>query len=59
MELSKYYIEQENWEIIRIDDEYFTFNEKEDLPEDYQKYYSDLEKYGYSMIFNTYNDEEQ
>lgn len=58
VELSKYYIEQEKWEIIKVDDEYYTFNKKEDLPEDYQQYFSDLGKYGYSMIFNTYDEEE-
>lgn len=58
MELSKYYVQQEKWEIISVDEKYYTFNKKEDLPEEYQQYFSELGEYGYSIIFNTYDEEE-
>jgi|GEM_PF-1768063 len=59
MVLSKYYIEQNGWEIIEIEDDYFTFERKEDLPENYHQYFDDLGKYGYSLIFNTYDNDEE
>lgn len=59
MQLAKFYVEQEGWEIIKIDEQYFTFNKKEDLPEDYQQYFKELGEFGYSMIFNTYDDDEE
>jgi hypothetical protein len=58
MILSKYYVDENGWEIIEVDDEYFTFENKEDLPDDYQQYFDELAEYGYSMIFNTYDSEE-
>lgn len=58
IELSRFYIEQEKWEIIHLEDKYFTFNKKEELPVDYQQYYEEIEEYGYSIIFNTYDEEE-
>lgn len=59
MELSKYYVEENGWEILNIENKYYTFEKKEDLPNDYQQYFHELGKYGYSMIFNTYDDEEE
>ncbi len=57
LELSKFYIKEENWEFIEFDEEYFTFETKEDLPEDYQQYFDEIKEFGYSMIFNLYNEE--
>ncbi|ODS86001.1 MAG: hypothetical protein ABS44_14155 [Chryseobacterium sp. SCN 40-13] len=57
LELSKYYVNEENWDFIEFDEEYFTFETREDLPEDYQQYFDELDKYGYSVIFNIYNEE--
>ena len=58
MVLSKYYIEEQGWEIISFEDEYYTFESQEELPEDYRQYFDELSQYGYSMVFNTYNSEE-
>ncbi|WP_185263960.1 hypothetical protein [Elizabethkingia anophelis] len=57
LELSKYYVNEENWDFIEFDEEYFTFETREDLPEDYQQYFDELDKYGYSVIFNIYSEE--
>lgn len=57
LELSKFYIDQNHWEFIEFDEEYFTFEIKEDLPEDYQQYFDELKEFGYSIIFNMYNEE--
>ena len=57
LQLSKFYINEEDWEFIEFDEEYFTFETKEDLPEDYQQYFDELNEFGYSVIFNMYNEE--
>lgn len=59
MELSKYYVEEDGWEILNIEEEYYTFENKNDLPEDYQQYFDELAEFGYSMIFNTYDNKEE
>lgn len=58
VELAKYYVQENNWEIIEWEDEYYEYNKKNDLDKDYQKYYDEVMKYGYSMIFNLYENEE-
>ncbi len=58
MELSKYYVDENGWEIIEVDNEYFTFDNKEDLSDDYQQYFDELSEYGYWLIVNTYDREE-
>ena len=57
LELSKFYIKENGWEFIKLAEEYYTFEKKEDLPKDYQKYFKELKKFGYSIIFNLYNKE--
>ena len=58
MELSKFYVEGNGWEVIEIGDACYTFETKEDLSEDYQPYFDEVAEYGYTMIFNTYESEE-
>ncbi len=58
MELSKYYVEENGWDILEIENEYYTFENKEDLSDDYQQFFDELSEFGYSVIFNTYNEEE-
>lgn len=59
MELSKFYIQEKDWEILNIEEEYYTFDRKEDLPENYQQYFDDLAEFGYSIIFNLYDSEDE
>lgn len=56
VELSKFYVTEKGWEIIEIEDEYYITENKEDMGEDYQKYYDEVKEYGYSIIFNLYNE---
>jgi len=53
--LAKHYIEDEDWEIIELEEEYFIINSIEEMAEDYKKYYDEIFEYGYSLIFNTYD----
>jgi len=59
MELSKFYINEEGWDIIDVEKEYYTFENKEQLPEDIQEYFDELDEYGYSIIFNMYDNESE
>jgi hypothetical protein len=56
--LAKYYIEDENWEIIELEREYFIINSIEEMDDDYREHHDEVLKYGYSLIFNTYNSTE-
>ncbi|KXX70405.1 hypothetical protein [Flammeovirga sp. SJP92] len=53
--LTKHYIENEGWEEIELEDEYFIINSIEDMVDCYKQYYKEVFEYGYSLIFNTYN----
>lgn len=57
--LAKYYIEQEGWEIDEIDDEYYTIKSKDDLEDDEFELYDECVEYGFSMIFNCYESEDE
>ncbi|UII18968.1 hypothetical protein [Fulvivirga ligni] len=52
--LATFYTQQSGWEFIELEDEYYIFDEKEDLPDDYQAYFDEVIEFGYSIIFNTY-----
>lgn len=56
--MTQFYLENEGWEIIEIEDEYYVIERKDDMGEDYKRYYSEILEYGYSTIFNLYKDEE-
>lgn len=53
--LAKHYIEDEGWEIIELEEEYYQINSIEEMAEDYKQYFDEVYEYGYSLIFNTYD----
>ena len=55
-ELAKFYVNENDWEVIEVDEAYFVTETKEEMDEDYQQYFEEIMEYGYSMIFNTYNE---
>lgn len=55
--LSKFYVTENGWDIFDIEEEYYTFENKDDLPEDYQQYFEEVKEFGYSLIFSLYNEE--
>jgi len=57
-ELAKYYIEEENWDIIELEQEYFIHESKDDMDESYQQYFDEIMESGYSLIFNLYEKDE-
>ena len=54
--LAKFYVNENDWEVIEIDEEYFIIETKKDMGQDYEKYYEEVMEYGYSVILNTYNE---
>ena len=56
VELAKFYVKEENWKIIELENEYYTFEDKEDLGEDYEQYFEEILEYGYSIVFNLYTE---
>lgn len=59
--LAKLYVTQEGWEVVKVDDEYFTLNSLEDVEqeEDQIELYNEALEYGYSIILNCYEEEEE
>ena len=53
--LARFYIEYEDWEVIEFDEEYFIINSIDDLTDEYKGYYEEVNEFGYSMVFNTYD----
>lgn len=58
-ELAKYYIKGEGWVLDDVEDEYYTINSKSELEDDEQELYDECLEYGFSMIFNCYESEEE
>lgn len=57
--LAKDYVKQEGWKVVEVDDEYFTINSKDDLGEEegQEELYNEALEYGFSIIFNCYEEE--
>lgn len=53
-ELAKFYIESEGWTAIKIEEEYFVLDSKNDVEKDQHQYYDEAKEIGYSMLFNQY-----
>ena len=53
--LARHYIEDEGWEVIELEEEYFLVNTIDDMADDYKQYFDEVFEYGYSLIFNTYD----
>ncbi|MDY0780703.1 hypothetical protein [Tenacibaculum sp. IB213877] len=61
LQLAKFYIEDEGWKVESIDDDYYVIDGEEELDEDLREFYQEAKEYGYSIIFNCYEegDEEE
>ena len=56
--LAKFYIKDEEWKVTEIEEEYFTLNSVSDVDEDQKELYEEAIEYGYSIVFNCYEEEE-
>ncbi len=55
--LVKHYLENEEWEVIEIEDEYFKLEDKSEMDVNYIQYFDEALEYGYSIVFNIYEKE--
>ena len=58
-ELAKYYITEDDWEIIELEQEYLVIEDKEEMDENYSEYYDEIMDNGYSIVFNLYENDEE
>ena len=56
-ELAKFYVKENDWEVLEIDEEYFIINAREDMDEAYEQYFEEVIEYGYSIVYNMYLDD--
>ena len=52
---ARHYIENGNWKILEIKEQYYVINSVEEMAEDYKQYYDEIIEFGHSLIFNTYS----
>lgn len=55
--LAKYYIKSEGWKITELEEEYFTLDSVNDVDEEQVELYEEALEYGYSIIFNCFEEE--
>ncbi|APG65324.1 hypothetical protein LPB136_08150 [Tenacibaculum todarodis] len=55
--LAKHYIKEEGWKVTEIEEEYFTLSSLEDVDEDQENFFTEAQEFGYTMVFNCYEEE--
>ncbi|GLB49266.1 hypothetical protein [Neptunitalea lumnitzerae] len=55
--LFKFYLEDEEWEITEMEEDYEILDSIENVEEDYKELYEEAEEYGYAIMFNVYEEE--
>jgi len=58
-ELAKFYTKDEGWEIDEVEEEYFEIDSKDEIEEEEFELYDEALEYGFSMIFNCYESDEE
>lgn len=53
-QLAKFYLENDGWEVVELENEYYIVANKDEMGDGYEKYYEDVLDAGYSVIYNTY-----
>ncbi|MFL0089275.1 hypothetical protein V2550_11410 [Tenacibaculum maritimum] len=57
IQLAKFYIKEEGWKVVKIEEEYFVLDSLEDVEEDQVPLYREALEDGYAIIFNCYEEE--
>lgn len=57
--LARYYIQDNGWEVLELEEEYYPIETIEDMNFEHREHYEDIMEYGYSLIFNTYENAEE
>ena len=53
-QLARYYVEDNDWTVIEVDEIYYSIDSKEEMDENYQQYFDEIKEYGHSIIYNAY-----
>ncbi|WP_224996865.1 hypothetical protein [Cesiribacter sp. SM1] len=56
--LAKHYFEENGWTIKELEDEYLILNSPDDVDDENIQYYDEALEFGYSLIFYTYDNED-
>lgn len=59
IQLAKFYTEEEGWNVINVDEEFFEIENEKELDEEHQEFYKESKEYGYTIIFNCYESDEE
>ncbi|MFY7670201.1 hypothetical protein ACOSP6_03870 [Tenacibaculum sp. MEBiC06402] len=59
IQLAKYYTEEEGWKVESVDDEFFEIDDETELDKENREFYDEAKEYGYTMIFNGYESDEE
>ncbi len=59
IQLAKYYTEEEGWKVNNVEDEFFEIENKKELDKENREFYDEAKEYGYTMIFNGYESDEE
>ncbi|TCP23714.1 hypothetical protein EV195_108187 [Tenacibaculum skagerrakense] len=59
IQLAKYYTEEEGWKVEAVDDEFFEIDDEKDLDKENREFYDEAKEYGYTMVFNGYESDEE
>ena len=57
--LAKHYIKSEGWKLTELEEEYFTLDTVSDVDEDHIELYEEALEYGYAMIFNCFEEDDE
>lgn len=57
LKLAEHYIKEEGWKLTKIEEEYFTLDSIDDVDEEQKELYQEAIKYGYTIVFNCYEEE--
>ncbi|CAA0143134.1 hypothetical protein TM902_120099 [Tenacibaculum maritimum] len=57
IQLAKFYIKEEGWKVVKVEEEYFVLDSSEDVEEDQVPLYREALEDGYAIIFNCYEEE--
>ncbi|CAA0195311.1 hypothetical protein [Tenacibaculum maritimum] len=57
IQLAKFYVKEEGWKVVKVEEEYFVLDSSEDVEEDQVPLYREALEDGYAIIFNCYEEE--
>ncbi|MDB0602470.1 hypothetical protein PL373_15235 [Tenacibaculum maritimum] len=57
IQLAKFYVKEEGWKVVKVEEEYFVLDSPEDVEQNQVALYREALEDGYAIIFNCYEEE--